>query len=193
MIALDENLFLWINGLAGHLPPLDWFLKGIANDYFMLVSLCLFLLFLWFGARNNKKREHNQRAVICASASLGITAGAMALINMALFRPRPFDELPTNLIFPATTDSSFPSNSVSVIFAVAAAIFIYDRKMGTYLLSLTALHAFSRVYVGIHYPSDVLAGAALGAIIALIMYRFIRLIEPLPSFILKLLRKIYIA
>ncbi|MEE8194147.1 MAG: phosphatase PAP2 family protein [Dehalococcoidales bacterium] len=194
MMSIDETLFLWINGLAGKSDLLDEFMKGIANDYLFVVSSCLVLLALWFGTRGIHRREENQKAVIGASASLGVATGIVSIFNLFYFRPRPFDtELPTNLLFYQPTDPSFPSNSAAVVFAIAIAILLADRKAGAFLLFLAFLHGFSRIYVGIHYPSDILAGAAIGALTAFLIFRLIKLIEPWPSRLLGLIRKFYLA
>lgn len=193
-MSVDETLFLWINGLAGKLLLLDEFLKGIANDYLIIVSSCLVLLALWFGTREIHQREENQKAIICASASLGIATGLVYLMSNALyFHSRPFAEFPINLLFYQPTDPSFPSNSAAVVFAIAVAILLADRKAGAFLLFLAFLHGFSRIYVGIHYPSDVLAGAAIGALTAFLIFRLIKLLEPWPSRLLGLIRRFYLA
>ena len=193
MIALDETLFLWINGLAGNVAFVDEFFKGIANDYFFIVSACLILLALWFGTRGTGRREINQLGVIGASAGLGIAQAFVSLTNLILTRPRPFSELPTNLLFYQPTDSSFPANSAAVIFAIAVAIFLVNRRAGAVLLGLAILHSFSRIYVGIHYPLDVLGGAAMGAVAALLIFGLIKLRGAWPGRLLKLLRIFYLA
>ncbi len=192
-MSVDETLFLWINGLAGKLSLLDEFLKGIANDYFFIVSSCLVLLALWFGTREIHQREENQKAIIGASVSLGIATGIVRIFNLFYFSPRPFTQLPTNLLFYQPTDSSFPSHSTAIVFAIAVAILLADRKAGAFLLFLAGLHGFSRIYVGIHYPSDVLGGVAIGALTAFLIFRLIKLIEPWPSRLLGLIRRFYLA
>ncbi|MDP6142245.1 MAG: phosphatase PAP2 family protein [Dehalococcoidales bacterium] len=203
MMSADERLFLWINGFAGKLPLLDEFLKGIANDYFFIVSSCLVLLALWFGTREIHQREKNQKAIIGASLSLGIATGIVGIFNFFYFHPRPFIELPTNLLFYQPidspllpnfpTDSSFPSHSTAIVFAIAIAILLADKKAGIILLFLASILGFSRIYVGIHYPSDILAGAAIGAATAFLIFRLIRILEPWPSRLLRLIRRSYLA
>ena len=193
MIALDETLFLWINGLAGNVAFVDEFFKGIANDYFFIISACLIMLALWFGTREAGRRERNQRGVIVASAGLGITQGLVTMINSVLTRPRPFAELPTNLLFYQPTDSSFPANSTAIIFAIAVAIFLVNRRAGAVLFGLALLHSFSRIYVGIHYPLDIMGGVALGTLVALLVFGLLKLLGPWPGRLLKLLRSFYLA
>lgn len=193
MITIDENLFLWINGLSGHFAPLDWLLKGVANDYFIIVACCLALLALWSWGKDTGQRDKNQKGVICASISLGLAQGFVSICNAFCFRTRPFEVLPANLLFYQPTDSSFPSNSVTVVFGLAFAIFLANKKVGGWLLALAALHAFSRVYVGIHYPFDVLAGAAGGMLIAFLVTRAVRLLNQLISWLLGIARRLYMA
>ena len=116
MITIDENLYLWVNGLAGHFAPLDWLMKGIANDYFVIIASCMALLALWSLGKSKELRDRNQKGVICASISLGLAQAFVSICNAFCFRTRPFDVLPANLLFYRPTDSSLPSNSVSVVF-----------------------------------------------------------------------------
>ncbi len=192
-MSIDETLFLWINGLSGKLPLLDEFMKGIANDYFFIISSCLILLALWFGTRGIRQREKNQKAIIGASASLGIATGIVGIFNLFDFHSRPFHELTTNLLFYPPTDPSFPSHSTAIVFAIAIAIILADRKAGVFLLLIAFLHGFSRIYVGVHYPSDILAGATIGALTAVLVFMLIRRLEPWPGRLLQLIRRFYLA
>lgn len=193
MISLDQHLFLWINGFAGRLPVIDEVMKGIANDYLVIVSLCLVLIALWFGTRDLVKREQNQKAVIVALVSLGLASAAVGLCNILFFRPRPFDVVPTNLLLYPPTDSSFPSNSAAVSFAIAFSILYSDRRTGIALVLLACLYGFSRVYVGVHYPLDILGGAAIASAISGGVFLLVKWAEPWPERLLKALRLLYLA
>lgn len=84
-------------------------------------------------------------------------------------RPRPFQTYPgaVQLLIQEPASWSFPSGHSAASFAAATVVFAYFRRWGAAALGLAALIAFSRVFLFVHYPTDVLAGAALGALCAL--------------------------
>ena len=75
----------------------------------------------------------------------------------------------SHLLVGRSTDPSFPSDHATGAFAIAVAIWLYDRTIGTVFLVIGVLVGFARVYVGVHYPGDVLGGAILGAAVALVL------------------------
>jgi undecaprenyl-diphosphatase len=192
----DTSVYLWINGLSGRVAVIDEFFKGIANDYFSIIAACLVLVWMWFATRDSVQREKNQRTVLLTMISIGIASALMVLCNHLYFRTRPFDNLTigyANLLFYKPTDSSFPSNFAAVIFATAVPIFIKNRKYGAWLLALAVLSSFGRIYIGIHYPLDVLAGAALGTLASFISLGIMWIVKPLADLILKISRTINLA
>jgi undecaprenyl-diphosphatase len=98
-----------------------------------------------------------------------------------------------NLLFYRPTDPSFPSNLAAVLFAIAIPIFMKNKGWGIVLLVIATLASFGRVYMGIHYPFDILGGAAVGVIGAFLALGTARLITPLINLIMKFLRKISLA
>ena len=95
------------------------------------------------------------------------------LLKNIVARPRPcwIDET-INLLISVPKDYSFPSGHTFASFAAAASIFLYYKKAGTATLILAFLIGFSRLYLFVHFPTDVLAGAVLG-ICAAFSSRFI--------------------
>jgi undecaprenyl-diphosphatase len=192
----DTSVFLWINGLAGRVAFFDEFFKGIANDYFAVITACLVLVWMWFAARDIVRREKDQRTVMLAMISIGIVSALMLLCNHFYFRTRPFDNLPAgsvHLLFYKPTDSSFPSNIAAVLFSIGVAVCIKNRKYGVWLLVLAVLTGFGRVYMGVHYPLDVLGGAALATLASFISLGIMWIIKPLPDLILKIARILALA
>lgn len=84
------------------------------------------------------------------------------VIKNIVQRSRPFTGLEIDLLIAAPTSFSFPSGHSGSSFASATALFLCNKKWGAAALVLAALIAFSRMYLFVHYPTDVLCGALLG-------------------------------
>ena len=98
-------------------------------------------------------------------------------IASAVAEERPYNKIPNVLVLLAKGhDWSFPSDHVTLGAAVTLMLFYVSRRLGYFSLGFTLLMAFARVYVGVHYPQDVLAGLIDGAIVAVLL-RFL-LITP---------------
>lgn len=112
------------------------------------------------------------RAGVAAGVS---TAGALLvgqLLSHAVDRSRPFVSDPgsVHLFSPHVADPGFPSDHATAAFAIGTALFLRDRRIGTPVLIAATLLALGRVASGVHYPTDVLAGAALGAAVAMLVH-----------------------
>jgi undecaprenyl-diphosphatase len=102
--------------------------------------------------------------VIAVALSDWSATGLKALID----RPRPPVRYPEpKTLVPVPHDASFPSGHAATSFAAATMLSFAFPRLTPFLYVLAAVVAFSRVYVGVHYPLDVIAGAALGALIAM--------------------------
>ncbi len=197
IISADETLFFWINGIAGKVPILDWLMKLLGDDYFIITIMSLLLLFLWFGFRRAVQGETNQRAVLCAAGAVGLAAIVIHLFTVyGPDRLRPYDAYPdlVNLIAYARTDPSFPSESAAVSFAFATGVWLMKRgRLAAAMFFVAVLLCLARVYTGVHYPLDILAGVAIGILASLAAFGILRIIEPLPTWFLKLMRIHYMA
>jgi undecaprenyl-diphosphatase len=87
--------------------------------------------------------------------------------------PEPLMEVPTT--------SSFPSGHASMSFACAHALSRLAPRLTPFFYVLAALIAFSRIYVGVHYPLDVLAGALLGTVVAIALLRLLGALRRSPQ------------
>jgi undecaprenyl-diphosphatase len=163
--AVDEWLFRLLNGLAGK-SSADWLARMLVNDYVVPTALAMLLLWLWF--RNAAPSGRLDReAVINAVCAQFLANLAVKALNLAYFRPRPFDRLGSvTLLFYRPWDSSFPSNPATFAFAIAVAIYFGDRRLGLGAMALAAAWGLARIYCGVHYPLDVVAGAVLGGSVA---------------------------
>jgi undecaprenyl-diphosphatase len=126
----------------------------------MLAIVCLVGRPLW------------RRAAVAAglSAALGLAVGK--LISEIVDRARPFvaDPNGVHLFSRHAADAGFPSDHATASFAIATAIFLRNRRWGTVALIAATVLSVGRVALGVHFPSDVLAGAALGAASALALW-----------------------
>ncbi|MDA8192982.1 MAG: phosphatase PAP2 family protein [Thermaerobacter sp.] len=119
------------------------------------------LLWFWPPLRQNRAR----RAVVYATV-----AGVLALmVSVALshglpYRPRPFVLEPhlVRSLIPHPPDTSFPSDHAAGSFAFATALFFAGRRDGWWAILLAVLVSIARVFVGVHWPTDVIAGGAIG-------------------------------
>lgn len=198
MIHADQTVFFWINGLAGHASWIDDVIRTLACDLFVPVVMIIALIAVWFSGRNLADRTRNQYGVICSLASMGIANLLVFIFNAILpDRLRPFAD-PTigykvHLIYYPPTDPSFPSNAAAASFALAAGIWVYNRKLG-YIFSIPALIiSFGRIYMGVHYPLDILGGFAVAILATGIVVAVMKLGKPGIEWLLKLMRKAYLS
>ncbi|HMI29198.1 MAG TPA: phosphatase PAP2 family protein [Gaiellaceae bacterium] len=123
--------------------------------------------------------------VLCAVyrrwGTLLLTVVAIALadwsatgIKALVDRPRPPSRYPEpKTLVPVPHDAAFPSGHAATSFAAATMLSFAFPRFAPALVLLAAAVAFSRVYVGVHYPLDVIGGAALGALIAIALRRLV--------------------
>jgi undecaprenyl-diphosphatase len=193
---LDITLFKLINGLSGKFPAVGHVMSGISNDYFLPVIVFLIFVAMWFGTRDLKRRAINQRAVLIGLIAVGLANALVAISTILYFRSRPFAVLPAeqvHLFFYHPTDSSFPSNFATLLFAAAISIFIYNRRMGTILFVIALIGAFGRVLIGVHFPLDIFGGIIYGAVATMFAYFLGRIFNPVLTFVLNLTKKLYLS
>ena len=105
--------------------------------------------------------------------TMGFLIGNLFLKNV-VGRIRPYDLNPNfALLVDRLHDYSFPSGHTLASFEAATAIFLYKKRLGIAALLLASLIAFSRLYLYVHYPTDVLASIILGVGIAILCFRII--------------------
>jgi undecaprenyl-diphosphatase len=127
-------------------------------------ALGLVALFLFFGPRL-------RRAAVAAGVSAGLALLVAHFLAAAIDRNRPFVDHPLAHNFLAhASDPGFPSDHATGAFAIAFALVLRDRVVGIVALVLALALSFGRVALGVHYPSDVFAGAVLGLAAALVLW-----------------------
>jgi undecaprenyl-diphosphatase len=119
-----------------------------------------------------KWRSVNGRhGVVAAGCSALLALGAAHLVADLWARPRPYIAHPgTHLFIARSGDPSFPSDHATAAFAIAVALLLRHRKAGWIAIAMAVVLSVARVAVGTHYPADVLAGAAVGTLAALVLW-----------------------
>lgn len=184
----DQTIFLWINGLAGKFGPVDLLAGWLAGDYFVPVSLSLTLVAMWFAGPDRGTRQRYQLGLFVALTSMALSSLVVLILNAQYFRPRPFETLDVTLLMYTPTDSSFPANSMAATFGIAAAVWVLNRKVGTALLAAAFVYGFARVMAGVHYPLDIIGGAAIGVVVTFFVFKLRDLLMPVLMAVLRLAR-----
>ena len=173
----------------------DHVAKVLASDYLFPLVFSVVMFAIWFIGRDITERRRYQLATLIGAVAIGLANFIVDIIDSAYDRQRPFDELGDSmtLLFYRSTDPSFPANPMAVVFAVAMALMLADRRLGWWLMALATIYSVLRVYVGTFYPTDVIGGAAIGIVAALVSWFVFELVKPLPEIILRFLRGLGIA
>jgi len=175
--TLDVGLFRYVNETLAN-PVFDWVMPVLSGNAFFFPVLILLGVGLIYKGR--------MRGVVCVSLLLLILPmgdqWVCRTIKRAVGRPRPIVALPAvhqpgvklsdqaprpqpkeQPLRPASGGDSMPSSHAANWFAATMVAFVYYRRSAWFMLPTALLVSFSRIYNGVHYPSDVLAGAILGA------------------------------
>ncbi|HKT38407.1 MAG TPA: phosphatase PAP2 family protein [Ktedonobacterales bacterium] len=217
LLSVNWNLFEDINQPAGHEGLLDPVMVFAANDLIFLLPLLLIVL--WFalarwsplaprGSAGDAARMEGHITLALAVVGVVIALGINVLLGHLLFEPRPFISHPTlvHKLIAHAPDASFPSDHSAAAFALATVLLvsartIAQRDVARWLAAILALLgilaavaiAFARVYVGVHYPGDVLAGAICGILGGLIALALRPLLTPLLTPLIRGLGQIGLA
>ncbi len=160
---MNTYIFQQINSWAG---------QNIWLDRLMIFSahkLGYVLIVLILGAFLIDRNKYRDMAVVSLGSGLVARFGFVALIRYFYYHPRPFLILQeVHLLIAKDMESSFPSGHASFFFALAMGVYLYNKKSGLIFLATAGLIGFARIFVGIHWPLDILTGAVLGIITAII-------------------------
>ena len=190
---MDAAIVRWLNGGVGAVPPFDDIVRIIVGDYFCPVVLSLMLFGAWFGARTAESRMVHQKACLAALIAMGFGNWAVEILDELVARPRPFMEENLQLLFYTPSDPSFPSNPAVVGMAFAAGLWTANRRLGYVAFGVATAWSVSRVYAGVSYPTDVLAGVAIALAITAVVVWVVRRIEPAPTLLLRVAQRFHLA
>jgi undecaprenyl-diphosphatase len=149
---LNEKIFNFLNSFVGKNPIFDGFIIFSARYLvILLLAFCLTLLF-----------KISKKAIITFLLSLILALLASQLLRFFLPLDRPFVGREVNLLFYPSQDPSFPSNHAVWAGVSAFSLFLYQKKAGILAILMAILIGSARIFAGLHWPTDILAGLLLG-------------------------------
>lgn len=162
LLTIDRQLFLAINHLP-HTLTTDWLALtisgvGVGGLVWFLLAVVLFV----------REETKDHRFFMPILATLGMSwIFVELLLKYLVSRPRPTSEIGAIIVGSGAGWYSFPSSHATVSVAMAIVLSRYEPRWRTAFYILAFLISLSRIYLGVHYPSDVLAGMLLGAVIGI--------------------------
>ncbi|WP_246277256.1 undecaprenyl-diphosphatase [Neobacillus endophyticus] len=164
-------------------PLLDALMVFVSKN--ALIIYALGLLLMWFLGKEKLKNT-----VVFAAITGAIGLFINLILGHIYYEPRPFVTHHVQLLIQHARDSSFPSDHTTGAFSLALAVLIRHRKIGVGMLILAVLTGFSRIYVGHHYPFDVLESIIVALLTSTFVYKFSSVFEPIGRIIITIYNRI---
>ena len=178
---LNARLFLDVNELS---RDTTW-LHGAATAYITVAIVALALLVLAGVALSRSWSDGRLAAALWSGLAGPVAVALNQPLVHGFHERRPFVTLSHVLVLThRSTDPSLPSDHATLAGAVLAALYFVDRRLAILATVVGVLLAADRVYVGVHYPGDVVAGLALGAAVAVVGWLVLR--RPLTALVARL-------
>lgn len=172
LTRFQESWFRDVNDFAAHTTWLHAPMRLYAKDGVALFAVLL--LAGWWIARRGGDLPRMARALWAPLGVLLALAVNQPIVN-TVTEPRPYAALPHVLVLVSrSTDYSFPSDHAVMAGAVVLGTVLTSRRLGWLAAAMALLMAFARVYVGSHFPLDVVAGLAVGTLVSAGGYLVVR-------------------
>ncbi len=169
---MDYSIFQYLNNLAGQhnwIKELAIFF-GQQFQYWLVGGVSFYII-----ARKATIKNIRRLALAFLAAIVSRFVFASAIHNL-FFRPRPFANHQAYQLIPNDMLSgSFPSGHMSFLFAFGAIIYLQNKKAGWVVFAGSFLIGLARIFVGVHYPSDILGGILLGVLVGFVFGKLAQL------------------
>ncbi|NYI07501.1 phosphatase PAP2 family protein [Allostreptomyces psammosilenae] len=140
------------------------------GEYGLPAVLFGLALYAWWRARTSADPVRAVAAVLWAPLAAGVALVVNVPIREVVQRPRPFVTHPDlTVLVHGKEDYTFVSDHSTLVMAIAVGLLLVDRRIGVLAVLVAAFQGFGRLYVGVHYPTDVLGGFALGTAVVLLL------------------------
>jgi len=167
----DLGLLRAVNGLAEASPSwLDSTVSWI-GEYGILLGLAALCLTAWLSARKRPDAPVAVAGLLWAPLAVAVCELANLPISAIVDRPRPFVDHPELDVLVAGKEGtlSFVSDHSAMSMGIAVALLLVNRRLGFVAGGLALLQGFCRVFMGVHYPTDVIGGYALATAVVLLL------------------------
>jgi undecaprenyl-diphosphatase len=166
----DVSLLYKVNGIARQAP--GW-VDGIVSwigEYGILLGLVLLCAAAWLQSRRRPDAPVAVAGVLWAPLAAGVGEVLNIPVRALVARPRPFVEHSgLDVLVSGKNDFSFASDHATMTMAIAVALLLVSKRLGAAAVLLALAEGFCRLYMGVHYPTDVLGGFALGTATVLLL------------------------
>lgn len=164
---LDLQILHALNSWTNHGRVSDLLIIFLAN-YLVYIFAAIAVLYWFWHKPENKLLA--RKAVLMAFISFVLARGVVTeLIRHIYPRQRPDVAHPIIDLSQKQFEASFPSGHAVAMFSIAMSIYFYNKKLGWWLFGMAMVTAVFRVVIGVHFPSDVTAGAILGILISWVL------------------------
>lgn len=166
---MNYTVFQWINNLAGTSALLDKVMITITNSAAYVAILFMFILWFHNGKKENAIRK--QYTVLYTTLSAIIALLINVLIHVVYYHPRPFVSYDVNQLIPHAENSSFVSDHSVLVLSIAFIFILRGEKLRYIALLWAVLVCISRLYVGVHFPLDVIGAVVITIITSSVLLR----------------------
>lgn len=186
MEDLNLSFFNFLHSLSGR----NSFIDAAGIFVAQYIPYIIFFAFLWLVISQQglpAQAGWRQRMFFFSEAAIAVilSRGIITeIIRFFYYSPRPFEALHFQSLIPES-GSSIPSGHAAFFFALAIIIYFYNRRWGIWYFATTVFISLARIFVGVHWPSDIIAGAVVGILSGIFVHSllksyFQKLKEPLP-------------
>ncbi len=167
---MDLYLFRLINQFALQWSWLDKIAVFLA-EYFQYIVIASLFIFLFV-----KSRRYIEMVALTIVSAIFSRFIVVEIIRWFWQRSRPFVNNNVNLLI-THNEASFPSGHAAFFFAIATIVYLYNKKIGIFFFVSAFLISLARVFCGIHWPLDILAGAIVGIFSGLLINKIWQILK----------------
>ncbi|WP_088042172.1 undecaprenyl-diphosphatase [Bacillus sp. EAC] len=176
---MNYSLFKLINGFAGKSEVLDQAMIILSKSA-IIIAIGL-VMYLWFLNKNERKYT-----AFYIGLTLILALGSNYIIHAFYYHPRPFISHHVVKLISHSSDSSFVSDHGTLVFSIAFILLMRKDRLAKFTLLWAILVGLSRIYVGVHYPLDIIGAIILSGITSLVVIKTASLTNPIMKILMKL-------